>query len=106
MEKPIYEIPAIQPGANVSWWDAIAAEEDQAVADAAVETDGEGDTAGNRLNVDTAVFATGALNRADLATELLETVPTGSAPANQQVYQPGSLQIPAGRRAAIQTEPV
>jgi twitching motility protein PilT len=34
MDNPIYEIPAVQPGENVSWWDQIAATAATAGADA------------------------------------------------------------------------
>ncbi len=105
MDKPIYEIPAIQPRENVSWWDGLAAEEGEDVTHAEVETGAEGDTGDNSENVDTVVMATDAPNLTEAATDLPQTA-AAALSANEQDYQPGSLHVPTGRRAAIQSAPI
>jgi pilus retraction protein PilT len=92
MDKPIYEIPDITPGQNVSWWDAIAAEEIEAAVD------------------DTVVVDTLNLDATDLDTELLETVSDRGSVGDERMnetgsYPTGSLLVPTGRRAAIQADP-
>jgi pilus retraction protein PilT len=87
MDKPIYEIPAIQPGENVSWWDAIAAE--QVVADEVAA--GQADTV--ELTVD------------------LDTIDFDAAPASAEgdmTYVSGMAHVPTGRRAIPEeaSEPV
>ncbi|QYF72706.1 hypothetical protein [Cryobacterium sp. PAMC25264] len=96
MDKPIYEIPPIEPGANVSWWDAIAAD-DEAAATAA----------GDQAVTDTSVSTTTELPPARRARVNPPTVPfdalvlgTAAAPPAHQTpiippdHQPATAMLP------------
>ncbi|TFD86471.1 type IV pilus twitching motility protein PilT [Cryobacterium lactosi] len=116
MEKPIYEIPASQPGDNVSWWDAIAAEaEEGSVAPAVLADAAQADEVDETIvQIDAiAPKLTSAVadQVATLQLDVVEpaTVPilsTYAPPQGERVYAPGSVHVPSGRRAAIRAEPV
>ncbi|WP_248283458.1 type IV pilus twitching motility protein PilT [Cryobacterium arcticum] len=115
MEKPIYEIPASQPGDNMSWWDAIAADAEDEIIAAAVVADAaqqdELDDATVQIDVispEPPVTIAVPVDTVRLGTVEPVTVPIVSAyapPQRERIYTPGSVHVPSGRRAAIRAEP-
>ena len=115
MDKPIYEIPAIQPGDSLSWWDPIAAGQGDVID---VEPAAEAAAGSDTRAVDTVRlasvpgdFASGAIGDPGLAdsdgldTEQLDTIADGHFAAKGKVFELGSLHVPSGRRASIQVDP-
>ena len=93
MDKPIYEIPAIQPGENTSWWDPTPIGEPDA-----------GDAPTVTLAVDVVDHDTEKLSVVDVATTELP-VPVEAEPSDDElIYRHGARQVPSGRRAALEAD--